>query len=157
MSGETMSVSPALLWRLRVLYLTWQALSEVMVAFQPPCLCQDFGAGRWAKPRHKVGEHLANIGWWGTVIDINGRVAWCTKPIRQQTPHFERYVWAFWASTLPLSSGLNFGEPAKAAFSSPSFLLRLFQCYQARLKLRQFEHLCENFDKPGYLTRFSRR
>ena len=34
MTGETISVSPALLWRLRVLCLTWQALGEVMVAFQ---------------------------------------------------------------------------------------------------------------------------
>ena len=34
MTGETISVSPALLWRLRVLCLTWQALGEVMIAFQ---------------------------------------------------------------------------------------------------------------------------
>ncbi len=34
MSDETISVSPALLWRLRVLCLTWQTLGQVMVAFQ---------------------------------------------------------------------------------------------------------------------------
>jgi hypothetical protein len=33
MTGETISVSPALLWRLRVVRLTWQVSTAVMEAF----------------------------------------------------------------------------------------------------------------------------
>jgi hypothetical protein len=62
-----------------------------------------------------------------------------------------------WSSRSSLACGHLMPTWRTSFLSSPSFLLRLFHCYQARLKLRQFERLCENFDKPGYLARFSRR
>jgi hypothetical protein len=81
-------------------------------------LRQDLGAGRWAKPRLKAGERLIDrwrtaIDITGPVIDIKGRIARCTTPIRHQTPHFGRYVSTVWASLI------GGGQPSTSRGGSP--------------------------------------